>query len=245
MLDGALSGQDIRHAVDAKGGLWFDAGCLPDADMRLLEPSAWPLAQAVEGRGGRGALWLVQGAFGEGMLRHYRRGGVIGRWVADRYLYLGAGRVRSVCEFRLMAELYRRGLPVPRPILAGWRRSGPFYRAELLTLRVAQARTLAEQLDAALPLWSRIGVTLARFHRQGVFHADLNAHNVLVDAVGKVWLIDFDRGALRRPEPAWQQANLARLQRSLDKLGGVPALAWQALLQGYHDTLAQRGADHG
>jgi len=42
----------------------------------------------------------------------------------------------------------------------------------------------------------------------------------LLDA-DTVWLIDFDRGELRTPARDWQQANLARLQRSLRKLGAA------------------------
>ena len=45
------------------------------------------------------------------------------------------------------------------------------------------------------------------------------AHNLMLDQHGMVWLLDFDRGALRAPARDWQQDNLARLQRSLRKLG--------------------------
>ena len=80
--------------------------------------------------------------------------------------------------------------------------------------------------------WREIGVCIRRFHASGVWHADLNAHNILMDRVGGIWLIDFDRGE-RRKHGAWGQGNLARLQRSLRKLGYDDAQTWQALLQGY------------
>lgn len=241
MPDTRVAALDIRQVVRADAGLCFDAGTLPNADVSLLEPAAWPSAQRLSGRGGRGSAWRVQGDFGTGVLRQYRRGGLIGRWVSDRYLYLGAAQVRCVREFMLMAELYRLGLPVPRPLLAGWQRQGLFYRAQLLTWQVPGAITLAEALRGQPVPWQTIGQTLGRFHRHGVFHADLNAHNVLLDAQGKPWLIDFDRGQLRTPAPHWQQANLARLKRSLDKLGRVPESAWQALLQGHAQGLDGAG----
>lgn len=83
--------------------------------------------------------------------------------------------------------------------------------------RIPGVRTLAErlamgELDAAVA--ARVGRTLAGFHVHGAWHADLNAHNILTDASGTVWLLDFDRGRLRTPAMAWQQANLARLRRS-------------------------------
>jgi 3-deoxy-D-manno-octulosonic acid kinase len=65
-----------------------------------------------------------------------------------------------------------------------------------------------------------VGAEIARFHAHGVYHADLNAHNILLTDAS-VWLIDFDRGELRHPARAWQQANLARLKRSLLKIGAA------------------------
>ena len=54
-------------------------------------------------------------------------------------------------------------------------------------------------------------------HATGSNHADLNAHNLLFDAAGKGWLIDFDKGELRIPATAWRERNLRRLRRSLLK----------------------------
>jgi 3-deoxy-D-manno-octulosonic acid kinase len=89
------------------------------------------------------------------------------------------------------------------------------------------------------PDWAAIGRTIARFHRAGACHADLNVDNVLMDADGSHWLIDFDRGRLRQSARAWQLANLARLLRSLRKQLGARAHAaeivegWQALRNAY------------
>ena len=47
--------------------------------------------------------------------------------------------------------------------------------------------------------WEATGRLVARFHRAGLDHADLNAHNILFDGAGQGWMIDFDRGALRIP----------------------------------------------
>jgi 3-deoxy-D-manno-octulosonic acid kinase len=124
-------------------------------------------------------------------------------------------------------------------VAAHYRRSGASYRADLLTVAIPATRTLAATLPAGpgAGAWRRIGATLREFHDAGVRHADLNAHNVLLDDGGGVHLVDFDRGALVAPG-AWREHNLARLQRSLVKLGALGASpsdapAWRALRAGY------------
>lgn len=241
-----------RHVVEPvrsatpDGAILFDRAHIAQADGAWLAPDYWQGARAEASRGGRGAVWLVQGDFGAGVLRHYRRGGLVARFNRDRYLWRGEDATRSFREFRLLAELRRRGLNVPQPLIAGYAREGAFYRADLLTAMIASARTLAERIAERLPeaaTWQRIGTTLARLHLAGAFHADLNAHNLMLDADDEVWVIDFDRGELRAPAPGWTRANLARLQRSLHKLGATRQAgwneAWQALRAAYEST---RGA---
>jgi len=187
-------------------------------------------------------------------LRHYHRGGLMARLSSDRYLWSGAKRTRAFREFNLLAQLANARLPVAAPVAARYVREGCTYRADLLTRRVAPARTVAERLrDGSVDpvLARRVGQTVARFHSARVWHADLNAHNILVkeDATPvdeSVFLIDFDRGRLRKPRLAWQQSNLKRLRRSLDKLGArrlpdFDARFWHPLLAAYHETMTRVG----
>lgn len=219
----AESLQPLRNAR-GDAAIVFDRARLPQAGYELFDPQGWgDRARPVGERGGRGCAWFVQAAFGEAVLRHYRRGGLVARINRDRYLWRGADRTRSFLEFRLLADLHGRGLPVPAPIAAGYRRQGLCYRADILVQRIPGTRSLAELLreGVEVPPWEAVGRMLARFHRAGVCHADLNAHNILVDDRGDVWLIDFDRGRLRAPAVGWRTANLYRLQRSLLKLRGA------------------------
>jgi 3-deoxy-D-manno-octulosonic acid kinase len=86
---------------------------------------------------------------------------------------------------------------------------------------------------------------VARFHRAGLDHADLNAHNLLFDAPERGWMIDFDRSKLRIPATAWREGNLLRLQRSLRKLRGTRSAeqvdAGFAQLRAAYDAAWQRG----
>jgi 3-deoxy-D-manno-octulosonic acid kinase len=174
------------------------------------------------------------------VLRHYRRGGLAAKVLSDSYLWTGAERTRCFREWRLLAELYRRGLPVPAPVAARYERLGFMYRADLITQELPESQTLTQRLaqgPASQELWNAIGRTIARFHAQGVQHADLNAHNILLAADGSVFVLDFDRGRLRERGP-WEEQVLARLRRSLEKVtASGPADAfgekqWRWLLEG-------------
>lgn len=177
----------------------------------------------------------------------YQRGGLIGRLVSNWYVFNGHSRTRMSREFELLVKLRESGLTVPEPLLAKYSRSLLlFYRGELITRRIEHAQTLAEILvkqELSAALWQKVGGVLARFHRHGVYHADLNASNIMIDDREVVWLIDFDKGAidkdvvdkdvvdkgaiksnrvfnsLQRPRqsPGWRAGNLSRLQRSLKK----------------------------
>lgn len=209
------------------------------AQPAWFEPDHWGARAAPVEVGGRGAAWFIDSGRGRWVLRRYRRGGLVARVSQDRYLFTGEQRVRSVAEFRLLARLRALGLPVPAPVAAMYVRRAGMYRAALLIERIENVRPLSAWLvqEAPAGMWDMVGRTLARFHAAGVDHADLNANNILV-ADQAVWLIDFDRGQLRAADGAWRQGNLDRLQRSLQKLGGIAADAvwrsgWQRALQAY------------
>ena len=124
--------------------------------------------------------------------------------------------------FHLLQTLWELGLPVPQPVAARCQKLGPIlYRGDLITRRIPASQTLAEALcrqSLSAEHWHALGTTLARFHDHDVYHADLNANNILLDEMGRFYLLDFDRGSQRHPEAAWKNANLERLLRSLHKL---------------------------
>ena len=221
-----------------------DAGALPQPRPELFDPFHWEAAGRVAGRAeGRGRVVFVRGGLHDEVfaLRHYRRGGQIGRFIEDTYLWLGLAQTRAWREFALTCELFAKGLPVPRPIAAHVERYGLAYTADLLTLRIPTAEPLADVLRAgAMPPahWTLLGKTIRRFHAAGVRHDDINARNILRDARHTFHLIDFDRARLL-PQGPWQEQNLARFRRSLDKFKAADAAFhfeegdWNALLSGY------------
>jgi 3-deoxy-D-manno-octulosonic acid kinase len=196
----------------------------PHAAESVFEPEFWRQKGAlIEVNAGRGSAWFIMWGTYQWVLRHFRRGGFIARLSQDHYVWTGENRVRAFAEWRLLQALWDRGLPVPKPVAARYRRTGMFYGCDLITQRIAGAEPLSAALtrDALTEVqWQAVGAAIARLHRAGVDHADLNAHNILIDARDVVSVIDFDRGRLHAHVDASGPGarNLRRLRRSLAKI---------------------------
>lgn len=194
---------------------------------------------------GRHITWFVQPPSVEGysrwVLRHYYRGGLVAKITKDYFVYTGIKNTRAFKEVTLLLTMLEMDLPVPKPIGARIYRRGIFYTADLLMEKI-DAKDLVAQLRTAQlteKIWNNIGKNIARFHKKGVYHADLNAHNIMLDSTDKVWLIDFDRCEVKSINKNWQQKNIERLERSLVKERGIhsqfyfDAENWQWLIAGY------------
>lgn len=200
-----------------RGAIVFDPARVEQAQPEWFDAAWWGEAATPVATGGRGAAWFVEAPFGRMVLRGYRRGGAVANISRDRYLWSGESRARSIAEFRLLQDVARRGVRVPGPIAAVYRREGISYGAAILLERIDGARTLAESVGRGDADWEAAGRLVAQAHRACLDHADLNADNILFDALGEAWLIDLDRGRLRTPGAGWRERNIERLHRSLLK----------------------------
>ena len=228
--------------------IWHDPQILPQISPQFFDLD-WHRGQGgITGSApGRGRAHFVQAQGHALVLRPYRRGGMIGKMNADLYLRLGAGASRPAREYRLLAWMHAQGLPVPRPVAARYVPRGLCYRADLVTLCIAQSRPLAEIIhEVGVPqeVWANIGAVVRQMHDLGVDHTDLNCRNILLDADMQPWLIDFDK-CRKRKAGGWQARNLDRLKRSLVKERmKQPELYltdadWMAVLRGYAAGAAQ------
>lgn len=225
-----------------KSHILYDADIIGQPDDAFFEPQQWAeQGQLLGSAPGRGTTVFVQQGEQRFALRHYHRGGLVAKLSRDRYLWQGLEKSRPWREWQLLAELYRRGLPVPRPVAVRAVRHGLSYSADIVT-EIIDARPLADILgERRLPVaqLERVGSWLRRFHLEELCHADLNARNILLDEAGKVYLIDFDRSELRRGDEGWRSANMERLKRSLEKFRlnakhfAFDDEDWKAVMRGY------------
>ncbi len=220
----------------------FDTSVLPTMEPRLFEEQWLRSNQVWQGSTqGRSQAHFFHYADRDMVLRHFHRGGLIGRVNRDIYLRIGAANSRALREFDLLSEMHSEGLPVPLPVAAQYVPFGPFYRADIITQRIPNALPLQEILgdrSFSSQVWGAIGANVRNLHDHGVFHSDLNCRNILIDTSDHIWFIDFDKCEKREPG-AWMQANLDRLHRSLVKTAINASIVhwseadWADFLAGY------------
>ena len=156
------------------------------------------------------------------------------RALDDRFLRAGAPR--SFLEVENSARVEEAGFVTPRIVAAAVYPSGLFYRADLVTEFVPDARTLADILfggndhsgaaphgDARRDALACAAELIVRLAKAGVHHPDLNAANVLIARDGRdvhAVLLDLDGCSVAGPGGPGEVERLRRrLTRSLRKLG--------------------------
>ena len=238
-------GPEAKHLVVSRGAMLYDASRAINFSEGWFDPAFWATHGQVDGAApGRGTTLFVSTRGKAFALRHYYRGGLPGKMLRDSYLYRGALLTRPFREWCLTYQLHRHGLPVPAPVAARFARDGVWYHGDLITERIDGAQSLGARITAgavSIADWVAVGRCIRRFHDFGLYHADLNANNLLFAGDGRVLLIDFDRSELRA-RGLWCDTTLVRLRRSLLKItdplpaGHFTETDWQSLLAGYADA---------
>lgn len=233
-----------------KGSIAFCHPRLDSISSDWFTMEYWQQKSVITGSSkGRHITWFIQPNLDEAdesqwVLRHYYRGGLIEKISKDRYFFTGLNQTRAIAELTLLVQLYNEGFNVPKPIAANVEKYGLHYRADIIIERVEGAQDMVAKLSKTALTnvrWQQLGRCIAKFHQRGVYHADLNAKNILITDE-EFYLIDFDRGEIRQPRTKWQNANLDRLLRSFNKEKGIldtlkfTSNNWQQLVLGYHSV---------
>ncbi len=236
----------MKPAIDKQKSLaiTYDASLVDAPGVELFNADYWDSRQALAGEAvGRGSAWFIDAPFGAVVLRQYLRGGWVAAISRERYFFTTISRSRPFREIHVLSALYKQGLPVPRPVAALCEHHNVISTGAIMTMRIASARTLADLLPRSQELdpgfWKSVGKCIRRFHNAGVWHADLNARNILLDDELRVFLIDFDRAHYTPGKAVNGKRNLDRLKRSLAKLWpsgetSVMETVWDQLRAGYH-----------
>lgn len=168
-----------------------------------------------------------------GLVRHYRRGGLLEHLFRDWY----AGRGRFCREVTVTERARAEGLPTVEVLALRTERVLPgVYRADLMTREIDRATDLAAFLGTALKqdrrqavldmqdAVPRVAGVVRGMHDAGLFHADLNLKNLLLRGdppARECFVIDLDKARFL-PAPldrGRRLRNLLRLYRSVEKLG--------------------------
>ena len=249
---------DSQSTIKKMGNSYilYDAGMITEPTVRLFDADYHTKADsrqnnsAVDDAPGIGRAKVVYFSSDDRdfVLKHYYRGGAVAAISKDTYLGFSVVKSRAFREWRLLKKMSALGLPVPVAVAAHIKKGLLSYRADLITEKIAHTKTLADKMceqKLSAQLWQSIGVCIRSFHDNNVYHADLNARNILIDEQGDVYLIDFDNSGFRSGSGAWKMANLARLKRSLLKFKRSDAgfsfdeADWSALLAGYKNGVAE------
>ncbi len=98
---------------------------------------------------GRGETSLVEDNKGRHIIiRHYWRGGLVGKILKDQFLDLGFGPSanRAEEEFNLLTIMRKIGLPVPKPLVARVEKKSFFKINDIITEEIPGARSLCDIL---------------------------------------------------------------------------------------------------
>ena len=177
---------------------------------------------------GRGVVARFPYGAGTGILRRYRRGGAVRRFLRESYLLVN----RPLRELRVHHAAYAKGLPVPMPLGIVWERRGLYVRGAIATEEVAAVTLLdaSRNAEAAIAL-PAAGRAVRRMHDTGLYHSDMQVRNLLV-AGTEAYIIDLDNGRWCLMTPSRRLRNLQRLQRSFRK-EDIPDTAFWSFCSGY------------
>jgi 3-deoxy-D-manno-octulosonic acid kinase len=184
------------------------------------------------------------------VVRHYRRGGAVTRYLDDRYL--ATGDSRPIRELKACVEARKRGVPTPAVVAGATYSAGMFYRADLATELIPDAESLRDLLfgnsDSQVDVESALhiaGKVVRKLEDTCVLHPDVNAGNILLRvhlAETEAHVIDLDRcNIVTQAVPGPHHFMRERLERSLRGLADrhaveLPDGCWRALRDGFGES---------
>ncbi|MCB0318760.1 MAG: hypothetical protein KDD56_08375 [Bdellovibrionales bacterium] len=161
--------------------------------LHLLEKKSLNFSDTV--LGGRSAL--IQGevpGLGKVVVKHYSRGGLLRRFIKDFYFRIG--KTRPEREYQLLKEVAQIGVLAPEPI-AAIKKGSLLYQGWLAMKELPSQLSLADyclenDADIEAPM-HELTKQIDLLINNKIFHIDLHPGNAIVDQLGKVYVLDFDK----------------------------------------------------
>ena len=188
---------------------------------------------------GRGkVLRLSMGPMGDScaVVRHYERGGLVRHLLGDFYF----GPTRFFQEARVSEWAKDHSVPTAQVLAVRSERKGLFlHRGDLITREIEGSEDMDRYLRAVQrnenpgtyrrkEVIRSVALLLQRMHRAGLYHADLNLKNIVIQTTEEgvnSYVIDLDRAKVIQPlNSRMRIRNLVRLYRSVDKQGYLEQL---------------------
>jgi 3-deoxy-D-manno-octulosonic acid kinase len=172
--------------------------------------------------GGRSSVsYHLMDELGPVAVKHYNRGGLVGRLVKRRYVRWG--KSRSQLEFELLQKVNDLGINVPEPLVYA-SRGRLIYRAWLVTREIESPLSLARlSLDdkkRTRRVMASVIDQISRLIDHRIMHVDLHPGNVVVDGQDRVYLLDFDKCKIYQGNKTrLRNRYVKRWQRAVSKHG--------------------------
>ena len=224
-------------ARDAQGEVAYVPALAGAFTGQWLDPRYWARNGALlGGLDSPSGAWLLREGKRCLQLRRLRQPGLR----IERFVWRGEAHCRPLQQLAASQAAHAAGLAAAPVIGVGWRRSGAFYRADVLSVCPEALPTLAQVMAngrASLEAWAAAGRCLRRHHDLGIHLPGLSLLQLRVGGGEGVVVADYHRARLRSAG-LWQAANLAALRRSIEAqadTAGQPVdeVAWNCLLAAY------------
>jgi len=196
---------------------------------KFREGNLWPGVSLLRGRKPIPSI-PIEDSRERMMVKHYQHGGFFRKITGDILL----GNSRPFRELAILEAASQNGIPVPEALAARVIRIfGPFFRGDIVYkeipysdnlleyLKRLNERPMKERVSRKREIIKRLADAIKKMHTSGIYHADLNVRNVLIqdsEAGIQVYLVDFDCSRTKENVTLRERIkNLSRFNRSCEK----------------------------
>jgi len=168
-------------------------------------------------------------------------------WTVGVQRFALRGRTRMANEYSAITHLRRHGFAAPEIIDLSWADRVlymQYIQGQELEDLAKKAFSSNEALEEAAPLFATVGKTLAEVHGTGIVLGDPKPENILIEELGRVFLLDLEQAVREGAQPSWDLAELLYYTSHLTLNARLAQGFARAVLDGYLETGDRRVVKH-